>query len=105
MTRNNTLLLQKYYKKAALFVLRAVARHSPEMASVVVHGGGLEAMVLCLEDFDSGVKEAAAWAIGYVARHSESLAQDTVDAGLFLEEPSNGVLPISRFFYKLTVGG
>lgn len=38
-------------------------------------------MVVCLEDFDPGVKEAAAWALGYVARHNKSLAQATVDAG------------------------
>ena len=25
----------------------------------------------CLEDFDPGVKEAAAWALGYIARHNE----------------------------------
>lgn len=62
-------------------MLRAVAKHSPEMASVIVHGGGLEAMVICLEDFDPGVKEAAAWALGYVARHNKSLAQAAVDAG------------------------
>lgn len=42
---------------------------------------GLDAMIICLEDFDSGVKEAAAWGLGYIARHNKSLAQATVDAG------------------------
>lgn len=65
-------------------MLRAIAKHSPEMASVIVHGGGLEAMVICLEDFDPGVKEAAAWALGYVARHNKSLAQAAVDAGKYI---------------------
>lgn len=32
--------------------------------------GALEALVICLEEFDPGVKEAAAWALGYVARHN-----------------------------------
>lgn len=35
----------------------------------------------CLEEFDPGVKEAAAWALGYIARHNAELAQAVVDAG------------------------
>lgn len=62
--------LQRFYKKAAAFVLRAVAKHSPELAQSVVDCGALEALVICLEEFDPGVKEAAAWALGYVARHN-----------------------------------
>lgn len=42
---------------------------------------GLKTIVECLEDFDPGVKEAAAWALGYIARHNKSLAQTAVDAG------------------------
>jgi 3-methyladenine DNA glycosylase AlkD len=61
---------QRFYKKAAAFVLRAVARHTPELAKAVVSSGALEALVGCLEDFDPGVKEAAAWALGYIARHN-----------------------------------
>jgi len=33
----------------------------------------VNALVACLEDFDPGVKEAAAWAIGYIARHNEGI--------------------------------
>lgn len=62
--------LQRFYKRAAAFVLRAVARHSPELARAVIDCGGLDALVICLEEFDAGVKEAAAWALGYIARHS-----------------------------------
>lgn len=75
------LLSQKFYKKAALFVLRAIAKHSPELASIVVYNDGLQTIVRCLEDFDPGVKEAAAWALGYIARHNKNLAQAAVDAG------------------------
>lgn len=75
------MLLQKFYKKAALFVLRAIAKHSPELALIVVHNDGLQSIIECLEDFDPGVKEAAAWALGYIARHNKSLAQAAVDAG------------------------
>ena len=37
--------------------------------------------VNCLEEFDPSVKEAAAWALGYIARHTKELAQCVVDAG------------------------
>ncbi|XP_011706534.1 PREDICTED: sperm-associated antigen 6-like [Wasmannia auropunctata] len=83
----------KFYKKAALFVLRAIAKHSPELALIVIHNDGLQTIVRCLEDFDPGVKEAAAWALGYIARHNKNLAQAAVDASavpllvLCLQEP------------------
>ncbi len=65
-----SLSLQRFYKKAAAFVLRAVAKHSPELAQSVVDCGALDALVICLEEFDPGVKESAAWALGYIARHN-----------------------------------
>lgn len=34
-----------------------------------------------LKEFDPSVKEAAAWALGYIARHTKELAQTVVDAG------------------------
>jgi hypothetical protein len=51
-------------------VLRAVAKHSPELAKAVVDSGALDALVPCLEEFDPTVKEAAGWAIGYIAQHN-----------------------------------
>jgi hypothetical protein len=71
----------RFYKKAAAFCLRAVARHSPELAQAVTDCGALDSMVTCLEDFDPGVKEGAAWALGYIAAHNAALAQQAVDAG------------------------
>ena len=79
--RASLLRPQRFYKKAAAFVLRAVAKHSPELAQAVVDSGALEALVLCLEEFDPSVKEAAAWALGYIASHTPELAQAVVDAG------------------------
>lgn len=64
------LKVKRFYKKAAAFVLRAVAKHSPELAQSVVDSGALNALVGCLEEFDPGVKEAASWAVGYIARHN-----------------------------------
>ena len=63
-------VLQRFYKKAAAFVLRAVAKHSAELAQAVVDCGALDALVISLEEFDPGVKEAAAWTLGYIARHN-----------------------------------
>lgn len=64
-------LIQRLYKKAAAFVLRAVSKHSPELAQAVVASGGVDALVVCLEDFDPGVKEAAALALGFIAHHND----------------------------------
>ena len=36
--------------------------------------GALDALVICLEEFDPGVKEAAAWALGYIARHNAGIS-------------------------------
>lgn len=63
--------MQRFYKKAAAFVLRAVAKHSPDLAQAVVDSNALETLVPCLEEFDPTVKEAAAWAIGYIAQHTQ----------------------------------
>lgn len=46
----------------------------------VVDCGALDCLVTCLEEFDPGVREAAAWALGYVAGHSADLA-GTVRSG------------------------
>lgn len=62
--------VQRLYKKAASSVLRAVSKHSPELSQAVVACGGVDALVLCLEEFDPGAKEAAAWALGFIARHN-----------------------------------
>ncbi|XP_071475803.1 sperm-associated antigen 6 isoform X3 [Marmota flaviventris] len=84
---------RRFYKKAAAFVLRAVGKHSPQLAQAIVDCGALDTLVICLEDFDPGVKEAAAWALGYIARHNAELSQAVVDAGavpllvLCIQEP------------------
>ena len=59
----------------------------------VVDSGALDALAICLEEFDPGVKEGAAWALGYIARHNADLAQSVVDSGavpllvLCIQEP------------------
>lgn len=39
----------------------------------VVESGAVDALVVCLDEFDPAVKEAAAWAIGYIARHDAGI--------------------------------
>jgi len=71
----------RFYKKAAAFVLRAVAKHSAALAQAVVDSGALDALVTCLEEFDPSVKENAAWALSYIAKHNEALANAVVESG------------------------
>lgn len=51
------------------------------MALTVASEGGLETIVLCLEDYSPSVIEAAAWAVGYISRHNQCLAQAVIDSG------------------------
>jgi hypothetical protein len=44
----------RFYKKAAAGCLRAVAKHSPQLAQAVIDSGSLDALVTCLEEFDPG---------------------------------------------------
>lgn len=83
----------RFFKKAACFVLRAVSKHSPKLSSAIVKAGALEPLVRCLEDFDPSVKESAAWALGYISKHNAELANLVVEARavdnliLCLQEP------------------
>ena len=77
LTLARSLPSQRFYKKAAAFVIRAVAKHSPELAQAVVDSNALDALVSCLEEFDPSVKEAAAWALGYIARHNGGACRGT----------------------------
>ncbi|KAJ8917374.1 hypothetical protein NQ315_002398 [Exocentrus adspersus] len=83
----------KYQKQSILFVLRSICKHNVDCANAVIAAGGLQTFIVCLEDFEAGIKEAAAWGVGYIARQDIQLAQACVDAGavpllmLCLHEP------------------
>lgn len=66
---------KKKFKKSAAFVLRSVAKQSHELASAVVDAGAVEALVRCLGSSDNSVKEAAAFALDYIARHSSGISE------------------------------
>ena len=52
-----------------------------------------EPLVQCLDEFDPSVKEASAWALGYISKHNSTLALQVVEARavdsliLCLQEP------------------
>ena len=83
----------RFFKKAACYILKSVSQHSVELAQMIVNAGALEPLVLCLDEFDPSVKEAAAFALGHIAKHNESLARQVVEARavdsllLCLQEP------------------
>ena len=83
----------RFFKKAACYILKSVSQHSVELAQMIVNAGALEPLVLCLDEFDPSVKEAAAFALGHIAKHNENLARQVVEARavdsllLCLQEP------------------
>jgi len=70
----------RLFKKCAAFLLRSVAKHTPNLAQNIVDHGGLEALRNTLEDNDPGVKEAGCWALSFIAKHNALLASSVIDA-------------------------
>jgi hypothetical protein len=66
----------KFYKKAACYVISSVAKHNKELAQKVVEGGSIKFLVACLEEYDPSVKETAAWALMNIAEKSKELAME-----------------------------
>ena len=52
--------------------------HSALLAKEVLKSGSLEPLVGCLEEFDTRVKEAASWALGFIAKYSTELAHKAI---------------------------
>lgn len=65
----------KFYKKATCFVISSVSRQSEELARKITQFPAIKYLVSCLEEYDPSVKEAAVWALGYIAKHSDQLAK------------------------------
>ena len=65
---NNLGEKNRFFKKNAAYVLKNVAKHSPDLATNVVASGALESLVICLEEFDPEVKESAAAALSFIAK-------------------------------------
>ena len=65
---------QIFYKKTAVFLLYAIARHGPAYANDLVDAGYLEKITNALKDIDPDLKEMAACALSYIAKYDPSLA-------------------------------
>jgi len=68
------------HKISAAYILRAVAKHSPDLAADAVTAGAVDGLKACLEHIDPSVKEAACWALDYISQHNGELAKAVVDA-------------------------
>lgn len=64
----------KFYKKTTCYVISSVSR-SPELAKTVTNYGAISYLVKCLQEYDPTVKESAVWALGYIAKHTDELAE------------------------------
>ena len=71
----------KFFKKAACFVISSVSKHSKELATRVCEENAIHFLITCLEEYDPSVKETAAWALGVIARASATLADRIVNEG------------------------
>ncbi len=70
----------KFYKKAACYVISSIAKHNKDLAQKVVQGGAIKFLVACLEEYDPSVKETAAWALSHIAEKSKELAVEIENA-------------------------
>lgn len=71
----------KFFKKAACFVIAEVSKHSKELANKVCEENAIHFLITCLEEYDPSVKETAAWALGVIAKSSPVLAEKIVTEG------------------------
>ena len=84
---------------AAMYLLHAAVRASPEAANMALERNALGALVERLEDNDAAVKQGSVWCLSAFANHDASLAAAVADAGalplllLCLKEHS---LPLRR---------
>lgn len=68
-------------------------KHNAALARSVVEMGGLELILGCMEEFDSGVKEAAAFVLGYIARQDTTLALAVVASGKLSHSRCTHIVP------------
>jgi len=64
-----------YEKKVGAFALKAMAKHSAELAQTIFDAKGMEGLHTCLMNDDSSVKEMAASALAQLAKYTSEQAQ------------------------------
>ena len=79
-------------------MLRSLAKHSSTLSKAIINSGALESLAVCVEEFDPGVKESAAWALAYIAKYFSTDSDTTthwlaawqiLDASRASSSPSN----------------
>ncbi|XP_025191306.1 sperm-associated antigen 6-like [Melanaphis sacchari] len=73
----------KYYKKNCMNLVKNLCKYSSESTEIVIKEcGGIDAILICMKDFDSFVKEAAMQAITCITRLDVKLSQLIVNYGV-----------------------
>ncbi|XP_050439083.1 sperm-associated antigen 6-like [Adelges cooleyi] len=73
----------KYYKKNCMDLIRNVCRYSADTAQTITMSlGGLDVILVCMDDPDVLVREVALQTIASVARHGPDLSKVLIDAGV-----------------------
>jgi len=62
-----------------MLIVKSLSQHLVELAQIIINAGALEPLVLCLDEFDPSIKEAATFALGHIAKHNENLARQVVE--------------------------
>merc|ERR1711918_270315 len=63
-----------FVRKNAATCIREVAKHTPELAKLIVNAGGAAALVDYVSEVQGNAKLPGIMAIGYIAAFSETLA-------------------------------
>ena len=74
-----------------------IAKHSVDLAEVVVEAEIFPRILLCLKDVDEYVRKNAATCIREIARHTPDLAKLIVNAGAGFNIRSTSVIETSYF--------
>jgi len=72
----------KYYKRAAAYAVKGIAKHSERHATALVNANVFDGLSSCLIDLDTNVRESSIWAVGYIVRHSAQLADIFIQKNL-----------------------
>ncbi|VVC36511.1 Armadillo-type fold,Armadillo,Armadillo-like helical [Cinara cedri] len=73
----------KYYKNNCMSLIKNISKHfSSNTLSLIKEYGGLDAISICLKDFDVNVRESALLAITSITRQDVNIATFIVNSGL-----------------------
>ena len=65
-------------QKNCATLIREVAKHTPELAQLIVNAGGVAAVIDYIGESSGNVRLPGIMMLGYVAAHSETLAMAVI---------------------------